>query len=128
MAAGTKRTQGLLIASQVALTIVLLTGAGTAIRSLVTLYRTDLGYDPHQLLRVTVPSPEGAYPTFESRKAFFEAVHARVASLPEAEFVSFGPFSPRFTDRPSRSRSRVRRAIRIGVSCTSSLARITSPC
>jgi predicted permease len=96
MAAGTKRTQGLLIASQVALTIVLLTGAGTAIRSLVTLYRTDLGYDPHQLLRVTVPTPEGAYPTFESRKSVFEAVHARVASLPEAEFVSFGPFSPPF--------------------------------
>ena len=96
MLAGTKRAQGLLIASQVALTIVLLAGAGTAIRSLVGLYRTELGYDPHQLLRVTVPTPEGAYPTFESRKAFFEAVQARVATLPEAEFVSYGPFSPPF--------------------------------
>jgi predicted permease len=96
MAAGTKRAQALLIASQVALTIVLLAGAGTAIRSLVGLYHTDLGYDPRHLLRVTVPTPEGAYPTFESRKAFFEAVQARVATLPDAEFVSYGPFSPPF--------------------------------
>src|SRR6185436_20388818 len=75
---------------------VLLAGAGAAIRGLVALYQTDLGYDPTHIVRVTIPTPEGSYPTWESRKAFFQSILRQVRSLPQAEFAALSPFSPPF--------------------------------
>lgn len=97
-----KRAQYALVAAQVALTVVLLAGAGAAIRALLTLYSTDLGYDPSHIVRVTVPTPEGAYPEWEQRKALFQAISREASELPRVEFAAFGPFSPPFygSNRP----------------------------
>src|SRR6185436_5764017 len=75
---------------------VLLAGAGAAIRGLVALYQTNLGYDPTNIVRVTIPTPEGSYPTWESRKAFFQAIVKQVRSLPQAESAALSPFAPPF--------------------------------
>ena len=91
-----RRAQLTLVAVQVALTVLLLAGAGAAIRGLVAHYQTNLGYDPTHIVRVTIPTPEGSHPTWEGRKAFFQGILHQVRSLPQAQFAALSPFSPPF--------------------------------
>ena len=48
-----RRLRGILVASQVALSVVLLMGAGLMINSLARMLNEDLGFDPDQLLGIT---------------------------------------------------------------------------
>ena len=91
-----RRAQQALVCAQVALTVLLLAGAGAAVRALVDLYRTDLGYDPTGIVRVTIPTPEGSYPSWEERKTFFQAAVNRVGALPQVEAAALGPFQAPF--------------------------------
>jgi predicted permease len=71
-----------LVASQVALTILLLAAAGSAARSFLALYHTRLGYDPSHILTAGIVLPDGNYTRYETRAAFYGAIHRRVAALP----------------------------------------------
>jgi predicted permease len=62
-------TNGLLVV-QVALTLVLLGGAGFMMRSFFVLYRLDLGFEPARLLTLQVNLNDRKYPTAEERNAF----------------------------------------------------------
>ena len=54
-----RRAHHLLLAAQIALTVLLLAGTGAAVRVLIGLYRTSLGYDPHNVIdRFDQPSRE----------------------------------------------------------------------
>ena len=56
-----KRTQSILVAGQIALTLLLLTSAAAAINGFVRLVHTELGYDPHNVMSVGIPgAPERA--------------------------------------------------------------------
>src|SRR5256885_87098 len=44
-----RRAHHLLLAAQIAVTVLLLVGTGAAVRGLTGLYRTSLGYDPHNV-------------------------------------------------------------------------------
>ena len=77
-----------MVAAQVSLSLLLLAGAGAAIRSLVVLYRTTLGYETRDVLRLTIPTPEGSYRTFEERKAVFQDILGRIAAKSSSEFVA----------------------------------------
>lgn len=76
-----RRMRDLLVAFQVALTILLLAAAGSAMRSFVNVYHTKLGYDPHDVLTVSISLPDGSYTTYETRAAFYGGIHKRVAAL-----------------------------------------------
>ena len=54
VAAPAKRRWSVLIAAQVALTLLLMATAGTAIRSFLGLMRTPLGYDPANVMRLGI--------------------------------------------------------------------------
>ncbi len=73
-----------MVALQVALTVVLVAGAGLFARSLEQISRFRYGFDPANLLlvNVSVPDTPGHYDTDEKRIAFFDAARARVAVLP----------------------------------------------
>jgi predicted permease len=71
-----------LIAAQIALTLVMLAGAGAAMRGFVRLLHTPLGYDPHNLMSVGIPVHDGTYPTWEARSAYFEQIRNKVARVP----------------------------------------------
>jgi len=77
-----RRTQDTLIAAQIALTLLLLAGAGSAIEGFARLLHTPLGYDPHNVMSVGVPLGENSYTTWASRAAYFEQLRAKVAETP----------------------------------------------
>jgi predicted permease len=76
------RTRRLLIICEVALSLVLLTGAGVMIRSLVALQRVDAGFDPRNVLTMQVSLPETRYKAPSQITAFFDAALRRIRALP----------------------------------------------
>jgi putative ABC transport system permease protein len=77
-----RRTHAALVAAQVALTLVLLTGAGAAGKGFLRLMHTDLGYDPHHTMSVPIPVHEDAHRPWKDRAEYFEHLRAGIAALP----------------------------------------------
>jgi predicted permease len=77
-----RRTQDALIAAQIALTLLLLAAAGSAIEAFTRLMQTPLGYDPHNIMSVGLPIQENSLPTWKARAAYFERLRAKVAETP----------------------------------------------
>lgn len=71
-----------LIGGQIALTLVMLAGAGAAMRGFLKLLHTPLGYEPRNVMSVGIPVHDGAYPKWESRAAYFELLRNKVAAVP----------------------------------------------
>src|SRR5450759_4144255 len=78
-----KRTHRVMVALQVALTLLMLTVAGAAGKGFLRLVHTDLGYDPHQTMSVPIPIHEGTYATWKERSEYFEQIRARIAAMPQ---------------------------------------------
>ena len=76
-----RRTHDVLIAGQIALTMLLLAGAGSAMEGFVRLMHAPLGYDPHNVMSVGIPLRENSYTTWASRAAYFEQLRAKVAEM-----------------------------------------------
>jgi putative ABC transport system permease protein len=89
-----RRSRSLLVTAEVALSMLLLVGAGLMVRSLIELNRRDLGFDPAPVVAATVGLPPARYRTPDARLAFFEALATRVASLPGVEKVAFASRFP----------------------------------
>ena len=66
-----QRTRSALSVLQLALALVLLTGAGLLIRSFALLTETDPGFDPHNLLTARVSLPSARYQKPNLQRAFF---------------------------------------------------------
>lgn len=77
-----RRTYDALIGGQIALTLLLLAGAGSAMEGFFQLLHTRLGYDPHNVMSVGIPLHENTFTTWESRSAYFEQLRAKVAETP----------------------------------------------
>ena len=71
-----------LIAGQIALTLLMLSGAGAAMGGFLRLMRTPLGYDPHNVMSVGIPVHDGTYPTWAARSAYFDQLLKKVATVP----------------------------------------------
>jgi len=74
-----------LVVSEVALSLMLLIGAGLMIRSLWKLRSVDPGLDPHNVLTLTVSVPPRKFPLPSQQGAFFERLRSEVAALPGIE-------------------------------------------
>ncbi len=85
---GRQRLHGALISGQIALTLLLLAGAGAAIEGFVRLSNTPLGYDPHHVMSVGIPIHQGTYPTWAERSAYFERLLDGVRTVPGASMVA----------------------------------------
>jgi predicted permease len=72
----------LLIAGQVALTMLLMAGAGSAINSFVALTHTPLGFDPDHVINFNVALPKGAKPSWQERLNSDELVRQAVEQAP----------------------------------------------
>lgn len=81
-AGGRRRLRAALIAAQVALALVLLTGAGLAIRSFQRLTSVDPGFRATNVMSLRISLPEATYPTLESQARFFREYVDRIQHLP----------------------------------------------
>ena len=75
----------LLVVWEVAMAMVLLIGAGLALKSFLYLQRVDLGVDVKNLLAVEVSLANARYPTGPQRVAFFDQVLERIRALPNVQ-------------------------------------------
>ena len=74
-----------LVVAEVALSVVLLVGAGLAIRSLVRLTAVDPGFDANGQLTFSIVLPPRKYPTASSMTVFMERASAQMTSMPGVE-------------------------------------------
>ncbi|HWE83853.1 MAG TPA: ABC transporter permease [Terracidiphilus sp.] len=79
---GRQRLHGALISGQIALTLLLLAGAGAAIEGFVRLSNTPLGYDPTHVMSVGIPVHQGTYGTWAERAPYFEKLLDAVRTVP----------------------------------------------
>ena len=77
-----RRAHNALTAGQIALTLLLLAAAGSAMEGFVRLMHQPLGYDPHHVMSVGIPLEENSYTTWAARGAYFEQLRAKVAEVP----------------------------------------------
>jgi predicted permease len=85
--------RGVLVASEVALAIVLLVTAGLMIKSLGRLLETRVGYDPEGLLTARVNLSNSRY-SADSAAQLWDEILARVGALPGVAGVAMGNCSP----------------------------------
>ncbi len=78
-----RRTHSVLIASQIALTLLLLAAAGVAMQGFVRMMRVNLGYDPHNAMSVGIPVRDNSYTTWEARRAYFNQLLQKVGVMPD---------------------------------------------
>jgi putative ABC transport system permease protein len=98
-----RRARNLLIGGEVALSVVLLVGAGLLIRSFVALQRVNPGFDASDVLTFELSMPFGKYQGGAARRAFFREMTGRLEALPGVKTVGLvsqlpltgsGPLSP----------------------------------
>jgi len=77
-----RKTHNTLIAGQIALTVLLLAGAGASMEGFVRLMRTPLGYDPHNVMSVWIPFHPNPNSTWATRSAYYEQLRSKVAEAP----------------------------------------------
>jgi putative ABC transport system permease protein len=82
------RLRGWLVIAEVAISFVLLIGAGLLISSFQHLRNLDPGFQPDHLLTMKVDLSEIRYPNRERRVAFFEEILRRVQALPGVKSVA----------------------------------------
>ena len=78
-----KRLHDLLVAGQIALTLLLLTSAAAAMNGFLRIVHADLGYDPHNTMSVGIPVHQNAHVSWQERSNYFTQLLKRVAAMPE---------------------------------------------
>lgn len=77
-----RRTRGLLVVAEVALALLLVTGAGLLVRSFQRLLEVEPGFDPAGVLVAEVSLPGATYAEEEQVRVFYERLLERVRALP----------------------------------------------
>ena len=75
-------TRGMLIAAEVALSLVLLAGAGLLMKSFLRLLSVNPGFNTHQLITIDIELPANKYREVEQRAEFVRGALARLETLP----------------------------------------------
>jgi predicted permease len=91
---GMRRLRSTMLVVEVATTLLLLVGGGLLLRSVATMVRTDLGFEPHQLARARITLRPVDYADARAFTNFFERFTERAAAggVPVV-FSSWPPFA-----------------------------------
>ena len=105
VAAPAKHRWSVLIAAQVALTLLLMATAGTAIRGFLRLTQMPLGYDPANVMQLGIslhvdnPAEWSSLQSREARASYIEQIREKIASVPGVLTVAVGTdATPPFSD------------------------------
>jgi putative ABC transport system permease protein len=85
VATGKERLRSALVVAEVALTLVLLVGAGLLTRSLANLMSVDKGFSADSVLSFNLSVQSAKYATGDSQTRFFETALERISRLPGVE-------------------------------------------
>ncbi|MGH9838506.1 MAG: ABC transporter permease [Blastocatellia bacterium] len=91
---GHQRLRNLLVVAEVALSLVLLVGAGLLIRSYQRIQNASPGFDPRNVLSLRLALPASRYATPESVFNFYKQLGERVKALPGVEQLGMNFFLP----------------------------------
>ena len=90
------RAGRVLVVSEVALSLVLLVGAGLLVHSFARVQNVEPGFDARGMLTLRLSLPESRYTTFEQGDRFFDALFAALRARPDVDSVAAAnalPFS-----------------------------------
>jgi putative ABC transport system permease protein len=87
---------GTMVVVELALTIVLLVGAGLMIRSFLKLYTLDIGIQTDHLMSMSMRLPETKYKTQEERRVFYDRLVPKLSAVPGADAVALTTSVPPF--------------------------------
>jgi putative ABC transport system permease protein len=81
-AGGSHRLRSAMVVTEIALAVVLLVGAGLMMKSLFRLLQTNIGFNPENVMTMTVVLPPSKYTDPNQQIAFNDQLRERVQSLP----------------------------------------------
>jgi putative ABC transport system permease protein len=84
---GRRRLLNGLVISEIALALVLLTGAGLLVRTFLSLMQVDLGIDPTNVVTMAIDLPHYKYPDPVNQTLFYRQLLQRVENLPGVKFA-----------------------------------------
>ena len=79
------RVRGMLVVAEIALSLVLLIGAGLMIKSFIRLEQVNPGFATRDVLTMRLSLPAAQYPDSRRRTAFYQQVIQRVQAIPGAQ-------------------------------------------
>lgn len=82
-----QRLRGALVITEIALAVVLLAGAGLMMKSLLRLMQVNIGFDPTNVLTMTVVLPADKYTEPARGLAYFQQLRASLTALPGVKGV-----------------------------------------
>jgi putative ABC transport system permease protein len=91
---GSHRLRSLLVVSEIALSLMLLIGAGLFIRSFAALLKSDPGFNPEGVLTAHLNLPVAKYKDEPQRAAFYADLVQRVKSLPGVQSAAVVNYIP----------------------------------
>jgi putative ABC transport system permease protein len=83
------RARNLLVVSEIALSVVLLAGAGLLVKSFLRLQAVNPGFEAENALAVRLSLPRATYSNRAAVTAFYDKLQPRLESLPGVEAVGF---------------------------------------
>src|SRR5581483_6078069 len=90
LTSGRHLLRGLLVVSEMALSLVLLVGAGLMLKGFISIMKTDPGLKPDNVLTMNLVLPTAKYGEAPMRAAFFNELIRKVESLPGVERFDTG--------------------------------------
>ncbi|HWN99789.1 MAG TPA: FtsX-like permease family protein, partial [Blastocatellia bacterium] len=100
---GRHRLRSLLVVAEIALSLVLLIGAGLMMRSFISLQNVDAGFHPEGVLTMKIGLPGAKYREPEKRRAFFNELLERVRTIPGVQSAGTNSHLPLSGDNWGRS-------------------------
>jgi predicted permease len=91
---GGSRLRNALVVAEIALSLMLLIGAGLLFKSFAHLQRSDFGFNPEQVLTVQVLLPQPKYSEPAKRLQFLQQSLQRIGALPGVQMVGATNFLP----------------------------------
>jgi putative ABC transport system permease protein len=103
-----------LVATQVALAVVLLAGAGLTLQSFSNLLAVNPGFTPAGVLTLQLSLPEGRYDADDARRAFYSQAFEAIEALPDVDTVGAAMVTPLTGNNWSAPLQRVDRRLAAG--------------
>ncbi len=91
---GTRRLTGALVVAQVALSLILLAGAGVMVRSTLKITELEWSIDPRNVMTARFLLPTPNYPEPENILAFHDELHTRLSQRPGIETMAVASSLP----------------------------------